>query len=138
MALNVVTNSLALAHHLVTQSRCTVTIPEGRVDPDSLLILNTLSEDPFANYTAARAFVGVEGITERSLTNNDPVLIQAERAMIRHAEELIVLADETKFGAIGTFLLAPIEQATTVITTKDAPPSIVDAIREKGVKVVTV
>jgi DeoR/GlpR family transcriptional regulator of sugar metabolism len=66
------------------------------------------------------------------------VLIQAERAMIRHAEELIVLADETKFGAIGTLLLAPIEQATTVITTKEAPPSIVDAIREKGVKVVTV
>ncbi len=134
--LNVVTNSLALAHHLATQSQCTVTIPEGRVDSESLLILNTLAEDPFSNYSAARAFMGVEGITERGLTNNNPVLIQAERAMIRHAEELIVLADETKFGTIGTLSLAPIEQVTTVVTTTDAPPEVVDAIREQGVRVI--
>lgn len=138
LALNVVTNSLALAYHLATQSHCTVTIPEGRIDSESLLILNTFSEDPFANYSAARAFVGVEGITERGLTNNDPVLIQAERAMIHHAEELIVLADETKFGMIGTLSLAPIEQVTTLITTRKAPEAIVDAIRAKGVEVMLV
>ena len=136
MSLNVVTNSLALAHHLATQSQCTVTIPEGRVDTESLLILNTLTEDPFSNYSAARAFMGVEGITERGLTNNDPVLIQAERAMIRHAEELIVLADETKFGAIGTLSLAPIEQVTTIVTTRNAPEDIIDAVRARGVRVI--
>jgi len=98
---NVVTNSYAIADHLQRHSPCTVIMPEGTVNHGSQLILNTISPDPLANYNVRRAFIGVEGITETALTNSDPLLIQMERAMIAHAAELIILADETKFGEIG-------------------------------------
>ncbi|HVP18842.1 MAG TPA: DeoR/GlpR family DNA-binding transcription regulator [Spirochaetia bacterium] len=134
----VVTNSFAIAEHLVRHSRCTVIMPEGTVDPGSQLILNTLSPDPFANYNVKKAFMGIEGITETALTNSDPLLIQMERAMIAHARELIILADETKFGKMGHLILCPIEKAARIITSLQADSLLVKALRAKGVDVVQV
>jgi len=134
----VVTNSFAIAEHLVRHSRCTVIMPEGTVEPGSQLILNTVSADPFANYNVKKAFMGIEGITETALTNSDPLLIQMERAMISHASELIILADETKFGKMGHLILCPIEKADRIITSLQADASLVRALREKGIEVVQV
>jgi DeoR family ulaG and ulaABCDEF operon transcriptional repressor len=138
MAVTVVTNSFAIAEHLVRHTRCTVILPEGTVNPDSELILNNLSADPFENYNVKKAFMGIEGITETTLTNSEPLLIQMERAMIAHARELIIIADETKFGRIGHLILCPVEKATRIITSHRADPTIVKALLKKGIDVVQV
>jgi DeoR family ulaG and ulaABCDEF operon transcriptional repressor len=138
MSITVVTNSFAIASHLIKHSGCTVILPEGSVNPNSQLILNTLSADPFANYHAVIAFMGIEGITETSLTNSEPLLIQSERAMILHARDLIILADETKFGKIGNLSLCPVEKASKIITTKDAEGDMTKALRIKGIEIVLV
>ncbi len=136
--LTVVTNSFAIAEHLVRHSKCTVILPEGTVHPNSLLILNNLSADPFANYHATKAFMGIEGITENALTNSESLLIQVERAMIAHAKELIILADDSKFGKIGSLTLCPVERASKIITTSDANPNIINALRDKGIDIIQV
>jgi DeoR family ulaG and ulaABCDEF operon transcriptional repressor len=138
MAITVVTNSFAIAEHLVRHSECTVILPEGVVNPNSRLILNNLCADPFANYNASVAFMGVEGISETTLSNSDPLLIQMERAMIARSRELVILADETKFGTIGHLTLCPTDRATRIITTKDADREMVGRLREKGIEIVTV
>ncbi len=138
LAVNVVTNSFAIAEHLIRHSRCTVILPEGTVNPNSLLILNNLSPDPFANYHAVRAFMGIEGITAAAITNSEPLLIQVERAMISHAQELVILADGSKFGKVGSLTLCPAEKVSTIITTADADPAVAEALREKGVQLVVV
>jgi DeoR family ulaG and ulaABCDEF operon transcriptional repressor len=135
-SLRIVTNSFAIASHLVRHSACTVILPEGTVDPDSQLILNNLTADPFANYAASKAFMGTEGITETALTNDEKLVIQAERAMIEHAQELIILADDSKFGKIGHLTLCPVEKAARIITTSDADPRLVAILREKGIEVI--
>jgi len=138
LSITVVTNSFAIASHLIRHSLCTIILPEGRVNPNSQLILNNLSADPFANYHAATAFMGIEGITEKSLTNSEPLLIQSERAMILHAQELVILADETKFGKMGNLALCPVEKAAKIISTKEADVDIVESLRRKGIEVVLV
>jgi len=138
LSITVVTNSFAIASHLIRHSLCTIILPEGRVNPNSQLILNNLSADPFANYHAATAFMGIEGITEKSLTNSEPLLIQSERAMILHAQELVILADETKFGRTGNLALCPVERATRIISTKEAEGPIVEELRRKGIEIVLV
>ena len=138
MNVTVVTNSFAIADHLVRHSRCTVIMPEGTVNPSSQLILNNLSADPFANYNVNKAFMGIEGITETALTNSEPLLIQMERAMIAHARELIILADETKFGRLGHLILCPVEKATRIITSRRANASLMKALRERGIEIVQV
>ncbi len=137
-SITVITNSFAIAQHLVNHSRCAVILPEGTVNPDSKLILNNLSADGFANYHAARAFMGVEGITETVLTNSEPLLIQMERAMIEHSEELVILADDSKFNTIGHLTLCPVERASKIVTTRDADASLVASLRSQGIQIVLV
>jgi DeoR family ulaG and ulaABCDEF operon transcriptional repressor len=138
LAITVVTNSFAIAEHLVKHSKCSLILPEGIIDPSSQLILNNLSPDPFANYHAVKAFMGIEGITETALTNSEPLHIQMERSMIAHARELIILADESKFGTIGHLTLCPVEKAARIITTKEADPVLVARLRDKGIEIVMV
>jgi len=137
-SITVITNSFAIAQHLVMYSRSAVILPEGTVNLDSKLILNNLSADGFGNYHAARAFMGIEGITETVLTNSDPLLIQMERSMIDHSQELIILADDSKLGAIGHLTLCPVERASKIITTMDADASLVASLRSKGIEIVQV
>ena len=137
-AITVITNSFAIAQHLVMYSRGTVILPEGSVNLSSKLILNNLSADGFANYHASRAFMGIEGITETVLTNSDPLLIQMERSMIEHSQELVILADDSKLGAIGHLTLCPVERASKIITTADANESLVASLRSKGIEIVQV
>ena len=137
-SVRIVTNSFAIAEHLVNHSKCTVILPEGTVDPDMRLILNNITSDPFANYTASKAFMGAEGITETTLTNDEKLVIQAERAMIEHAREVIVLADDSKFGAFGHLTLCPVEKVSKIITTHDADERLVGILREKGIEIILV
>jgi DeoR family transcriptional regulator, ulaG and ulaABCDEF operon transcriptional repressor len=138
VTVTVVTNSFPIIEHLIKHSKCGIIMPEGIIDPTSQLILNNLSPDPFANYLASIAFMGIEGIGTEVLTNSNPLHIQMERSMIAHAQELIILADETKFGKIGHLTLCPVEKATRIITTKEANPDLVETLRRKGVEIVQV
>ncbi|MEI6877158.1 MAG: DeoR/GlpR family DNA-binding transcription regulator [Spirochaetota bacterium] len=138
LEVTVVSNSFAIIEHLMRHSRCGIILPEGIIDRDSMLILDNLSADPFANYHASTAFMGIEGISDKVLTNTDPLLIQMERSMIAHARELVILADETKFGKIGHLTLCPVEKATRIITTNEADRGIVERLRDKGIEVVLV
>lgn len=134
----IVTNSFAVASYLVKHSSCTVILPEGTIDPGTQLILSNLTADPFANYSASKAIMGTGGISETSLTNDEKLVIQTERAMIAHSRELIILADDSKFGKINHLTLCPVERARTVITTGDADPALVSVLREKGIEIVMV
>ena len=137
-SMNIVTNSFAIARHLVDHSNCTVIIPEGTIDRDNQLVLNNLTSDPFENYSGSIAIMGTEGVTETSFTNDEKLVIQAERAMIAHAREVIVLADDSKFGAIGPLTLCPVEKASRIITTMEADEALVRVLREKGIDIVQV
>lgn len=136
--LQIVTNSFAVARFLLEHSQCRVILPEGAVNPETQLIQNNINPDPFVNYSASRAFMSIEGITETTLTNNDGLVIQAERAMITHSRELIILADDTKFGRIGALTLAPVEQASMIITTADADKRMCRHLEERGIRVIQV
>lgn len=137
-SLTVVTNSFAVASHLIRHTNCTVILPEGIVDPESQLIMSNLTPDPYQNYAAAKAFMGIQGISDTSLTNSAPLIIQSERAMIAHSRELIILADDSKFGHIGSLTLCPVEKAVKIITTKEADPELTALLTEKGISIVKV
>ena len=138
LRLNIITNSLAIAEYLIKFSNCTVSLPEGNIEPSSLLILNNLHSDPFMNYNASKVYMGIEGITADGLTNSQPQYIQTKLAMIKHSEELIILADETKFGKVCLLTLCGIDKVSRVITTTKTDQKIIKQLRAKGIDVITV
>lgn len=135
---NVVTHSLAVAEYLIKYSNCVVSLPEGSIDPTSMLLLNNLNPDPFINYNAKKVFMGIEGITADRLTNSEPRFIQTKLAMMKHSEELIILADESKIGKVGLLTLCDTKRVSKFITTPQADAKILEELRDKGIEVITV
>ena len=58
--------------------------------------------------------------------------------MIKAAQEVIVLADSSKFGKRGFGKICDIGQIHHIITDKDAPLNTVQIIRERGIEVTLV
>jgi DeoR family ulaG and ulaABCDEF operon transcriptional repressor len=61
-------------------------------------------------------FMGAQGLCPLGLMEADPLLIQAEHKLINQAEELVVLADSSKFTQRSSLILCALERITTVIT----------------------
>ena len=61
-------------------------------------------------------FMGAQGLGPLGLMEADPLLIQAEQKLIGQADELVVLADSTKFEQRSSLVLCPLNRITTVIT----------------------
>ena len=60
--------------------------------------------------------MGCSGIGPLGLMEADPLLIQAEQKLIGQADELVVLADSSKFAKRSSLILCPLARVTTVIT----------------------
>lgn len=114
--LQIFTNSFAMADHLLKHSRNTVLLPAGAIYREQNIILSPFHDDGTSHFHAKRMFMGCRGLGPLGLMEGDPLLVQAEEKLIGQAEELVVLADSTKFSARSSLLLCPLARIHTVIT----------------------
>lgn len=112
----VFTNSFPIADHLLKHSKNTVLLPAGAIYREQNIILSPFDEDGSRHFYARRMFMGCRGLGPLGLMEGDPLLVQAEQKLIGQADELVVLADSTKFAARSSLLLCPLKRISTVIT----------------------
>jgi DeoR/GlpR family transcriptional regulator of sugar metabolism len=149
IALTAGTTTHALAHHLahvpeltvVTNSLPVAEVLDASGRPDQTVVLSggiRTPSDALVGPVAVRAirslhvdwaFMGVHGIhPEAGFTS--PNLLEAEtnRAVLASARRLVVLADHTKWEVVGLSTIAPIEQASVVITDSRLPEAAREAL----------
>ncbi|AWB48264.1 DeoR family transcriptional regulator [Gemmobacter aquarius] len=114
--LQVFTNSFPIAEHLLKHSKNTVLLPAGAIYREQNIILSPFDNDGSSHFWARRMFMGCRGLGPLGLMEGDPLLIQAEQKLIGQADELVVLADSTKFAKRSSMLLCPLARIHTVIT----------------------
>lgn len=114
--LQVFTNSFPIAEHLLKHSKNTVLLPAGAIYREQNIILSPFDNDGSSHFWARRMFMGCRGLGPLGLMEGDPLLIQAEQKLIGQADELVVLADSTKFAKRSSMLLCPLSRIHTVIT----------------------
>ncbi len=136
--LQIITNSFAMAGELVRHSQNAVILSGGMVHRDSQLVLDPMENAIFKGYYASRAFMGVYGIDELGATNTDLLVIQAERAMIENARELVILADSSKFGRRGTLKLCELDRIHTIITDREITDEQRGLVESRGVRLMAV
>lgn len=116
MQMQVFTNSFPIAEHLLKNSRNTVLLSGGVIYREQNIILSPFENDVTRNFYAKRMFMGAQGIGPLGLMEQDPLLIQAEQKLIGQADELIVLADSSKFANRSSLILCPLARIDTIIT----------------------
>ncbi len=134
----VFTNSFPIAEHLLHQSKNTVMLSGGTIYREQNIILSPFENDVTRNFAAKRLFLGCQGISRLGISEQDPLIIQAEIKLIGQADEVVVMADSTKFDSGSSLLLCGLDRIATIITDDritDAQAAMVDAA---GVALVTV
>jgi DeoR family ulaG and ulaABCDEF operon transcriptional repressor len=114
--MSVFTNSFAIAEHLLHNSRNSVVIPGGTVYREQNVILSPFGGVVAGHFYAKRMFIGCQGLGKAGLMEADPMVVQSELALINQAEELIVLADSSKFTGRSSLILCGLDRIATVIT----------------------
>ncbi len=114
--LQVFTNSFPIAEHLLKNTHNTILLSGGVIYREQNIILSPFDNDVTRNFYAKRMFMGAQGIGPLGLMEQDPLLIQAEQKLIGQAEELVVLADSSKFANRSSLVLCPLTEITTIIT----------------------
>ena len=70
----------------------------GYVHSRTGVSLGPYANEMLADLNVQRAVLSVAGINERGYYNSHLLLVETERAMMRAADQVIVVADSTKFG----------------------------------------
>ena len=86
----------------------------GYVYPRTGVALGPYANEMLARLNVRRTILSVPGINERGFFNSNLLLVETERAMMHAADEVIVVADSTKFGRQSLAHLCALED--------DAPP----------------
>ncbi len=136
--LKILTNSFLMAERLLVSSENEIILPGGKVYREQNVILSPFDNDITQHHYAAKMFMGVYGLSLLGLMEADPLLIQAEKRLISQAEELIVLADSSKFSRKAGLILCGLNRVSCVITDTDASDAAVQLLEQAGVKVITV
>lgn len=97
-SLQVVTNSLPVANLFAADPGADLVLLGGFVYPRTGVSLGPHANQMLAEIRVRRTVLSVGGITERGYFNSNLLLVETERAMMKAADEVIVVADSTKFG----------------------------------------
>ena len=116
MRLKVLTNSLPIANHLLAHSQNQLLVPGGAIYREQQIVLSSFQNDAVSHFWARRMFMSCHGIAPVGVMEVDPLLIRAEEKLLDRAEELVVLADSSKFANRSSLVLCPIERIDTLIT----------------------
>ena len=96
--LQIVTNSLPVANLFASNANHDLVLVGGYVYPRTGVTLGPYANEMLERLNVRRTILSVSGINDRGFFNNNLLLVEAERAMIEAADEVIVVADSTKFG----------------------------------------
>jgi DeoR family transcriptional regulator, fructose operon transcriptional repressor len=136
--LNIITNSLAIAEVFKNARQIELTLTGGYLYPRLEIMLGPLCETMLAGVTADVLIMGIGGITESGLSNNNTLLVGSERKMLEASRKVIIVADHTKFGKSAMVHLAPLDEADVIVTDTALAPEYQEMLRAKGISLILV
>lgn len=139
MNLTVVTNDMNVAAELRDAPGVRVTVTGGELYPSSYMLNGMFTDHVLKSVHVSKAFLGTPAIhPKHGLMHPEAQLVVAKQGMIRAAQEVIVVADETKIGKLSLHKVAPNSAIHTLITGVEVPAYDVQQFRDAGVNVLTV
>jgi DeoR/GlpR family transcriptional regulator of sugar metabolism len=115
-SLHVITNAVPIAQILSASRSVEVTLTGGVLYPRLGVLLGPFCEEMLGKVTADAAIMGVGGVTDQGLSNNDTLLVGTEKRMIAAARRVIILADHGKFGRPAMVPLASLSEVDVMVS----------------------
>ncbi len=138
-SVNVITNALNVAMALAHARHVNLVMLGGSLRANSFTLSGPQSEAALATLSADRLFLGVDSLDpERGLMTPHLMEAQLNAQMIRVARQVIAVADSSKLQRRNLSVIGTLECLDMLITDVRATPSVINAIRDRGVDVMVV
>lgn len=120
----IVTNSLPIANLFANHRGGDLVMIGGYVYPRTGVALGPLTVRMMEDIHVHQTILSVSGITTKGLFNANLLLVETERAMMRCADEVVVVADHTKIGRPALAQLCELAAIDTMIVDAGVPPEL--------------
>jgi len=140
--LTVVTNSLPVARTLHDAAAgagapaLDVILTGGSRTPSDALV-GPVADTALATLRVDRLFLGVHGLDESGLMTPNLAEAATDRALLRCAAAVTVLADHTKWGVVGLARIASLEEVDVVVTDDGLPEPARAVLADSGCALLT-
>jgi DeoR family ulaG and ulaABCDEF operon transcriptional repressor len=114
--LQVLTNSLHIVTALLPQTDTRILMPGGALFREQNIILSAVGDDLMPRFHAPTLFMGAAAVGAQGVMQADIVLVAAERRLIDRADEVILLADSSKFQNSSGHVVCGLGEIDVVIT----------------------
>jgi len=113
--LQLVTNSLPIANLFLDDDGVELILTGGLVYPRYGVLLGPSAENMLATIHTKTLFLSVAGIHAGMLYNQNLLLVQSERRMMEQAQQVVLLADSSKFGQQALAQLCRLDKIDVVV-----------------------
>ncbi len=132
--LSIFTNSMPLASALYENGACNLVISGGAVHREPGIIFSPANSD--YEYYASKFFLSTQGIDASGLQESHPLLVKTIHDLQELADEVIVLADSSKFSIRARHISMPLARVSTLITDDGLAEADQRMLEEAGISVI--
>ena len=135
-SVQVVTNSLPIAHLLGGERAADLVILAGYVYPKTGVALGPLTVRTLEDIHVNQLLMSVSGVTAKGLFNSNLLLVETERQMMRCADEVVVLVDHSKIGRPALTTLCELADIDTLIVDAGITAEQRELLRDAGPRLI--
>jgi Transcriptional regulators of sugar metabolism len=137
--LTVLTNSIKVATELAAKEKIEVISTGGILAQRSLSFVGPLAERSLDAYHVDKAFLSCKGVhLERGFSESNELQARIKNKMVGMADEVIVLADASKFGIQAFTHVADLADVNAIVTDRRVEETRIAQLREMGISVTIV
>ena len=134
--LHVVTTSLPVANLFASDAGSDLVLIGGNICPRSGVARGPYADRMLSMVKVRKTIFSVAGVCDDGFFNNDLMLVETERAMMRAAAEVIVVADSTKFGHQSLTHLCPLNVVHHLVVDDGITAEWREKVRAAGVNLI--
>lgn len=137
--LTVLTNSIKVAMELSSKEKIEVISTGGILASRSLSYVGPLAERSLDAYHVDKAFFSCKGVhLERGISESNELQARIKHKMVGMADQVILLADSSKFGVQAFTHVADLSDVNTIITDGRLSPELLTQLSDMQITVTTV
>jgi DeoR/GlpR family transcriptional regulator of sugar metabolism len=137
--LHIITNSLYIAEMLINKRNIKVTLLGGELQEESQTMVGPLTKLSLSMIAVNKAFIGMDGFSEKlGFTCGDFLRAEIGKEMCNRAENVIVMAESSKFDNVGMTPVVDISKVNMVITDKEISKSKLSILEKNNIHTIIV
>jgi len=135
--LTIITHSLRVASLLVDKAGIDLLVLGGAILPGEQTMHGHLTEWATQQFRANKIIYGIQAFSvQHGLTISQPVEVNTDRAIARMVDQIILLADHTKFGKVAPISVMPARDIHVIVTGRELDHQIADEIERAGIRLI--